>query len=126
MLIAGLITWWYGAGWRRQFDALQLRVDGVVDYFSIDLLFRTFFAPFRQISAGKVSGSVEAQLRAFFDRIISRLIGALVRSVMICVGTVMIIAYVSIGSIALIGWATIPLLPFVGLILWIAKWMPWV
>ena len=51
----------------------------VFDYFSIDLLVRTWFAPFRQISAGAVDGPIGVQIRAFFDRLISRTIGGIVR-----------------------------------------------
>jgi hypothetical protein len=96
-----------------------------MDYFSIGLLLKTLFSPFRQISAGQVRGPLAVQMRAFFDRLISRLIGAMVRITIMIVGLVAIFFSVIIGVIGLILWAFIPLLPIVGLILWLIGWMPW-
>jgi hypothetical protein len=125
MLIVGMVTWWYGAGWRRQFATLQEHIAGVIDYFSIDLLFRTLFAPFRQISAGKVNGPIGVKLRAFFDRLISRIIGAVVRIIMIVIGSVTIILYGIIGSFMVTAWAVVPLVPCIGIILFVSGWIPW-
>lgn len=100
-------------------------LSGLMDYFSIDLLLRTFFAPFRQISAGKVQGPLGVQMRAFFDRLISRIIGAMVRFVMIIVGSVALGVYGLFGFVAIIIWAIVPLMPVIGFWLWTAGWIPW-
>jgi hypothetical protein len=125
MFILGLLSWWYGAGWRGRVTMLRERLAATTDYFSIDLLLRTFFSPFRQISAGKVDGSLNVQLHAFFDRLISRAIGAMIRSFMIAVGLVAIISYTGIGVILVIMWAIVPLLPFIGIGLTVMEWIPW-
>jgi hypothetical protein len=104
---------------------LRDKLAGIMDYFSIDLLARTLFSPFRQISAGKVRGPLAVQMQAFFDRLISRVIGGMVRSFMIIMGTVVIVLYGVIGSIVLLLWAFVPLFPFVGIALYVAGWMPW-
>lgn len=96
-----------------------------MDYFSIDLLLRTFFSPFRQISAGKVDGSLNMQMRAFADRLISRAIGAMIRSVMIIVGLLAIVLYAVIGIVTLVLWAVVPLLPIAGIVLAVTGWIPW-
>ena len=96
-----------------------------MDYFSIGLLVKTLFAPFRQISAGNVNGSFDMQMRAFFDRLISRCIGAVVRLIMISVGGMTILCSILIDTILLVGWALLPLLPLVGIVLFISGWMPW-
>jgi hypothetical protein len=104
---------------------LRERLAATTDFFSIDLLLRTFFSPFRQISAGKVDGSLNVQLHAFFDRLISRAIGAMIRLFMIIVGLVAIISYAVIGFLLVILWAVVPLLPFIGIGLAVTGWMPW-
>ena len=102
------------------------RLAGLMDYFSLDLLLKTLFSPFRQISAEKTSGSLNVQMHAFFDRLISRMIGMMIRLVMIIIGTGAIITYAIIGLLALIVWAFVPFLPILGLILFVMGWVPWI
>lgn len=125
MVIVGILSWWYTAGWRRQMTMLRNRLMSAIDYFSIDLLLRTFFSPFRQISAGRVDGPLAIKMRAFFDRLISRVIGAIVRSVMIVAGIVTIFVTSLIGGLSLVVWACVPLVPIVCIVLFIVGWTPW-
>jgi hypothetical protein len=125
MFILGILSWWYGAGWRRRATGLRDQLTATIDYFSIDLLLRTLFSPFRQISAGRVSGPIGVRLQAFFDRLISRLIGGMVRIFMIIMGTVAILLNAILGLFVLILWGIVPLLPFVGLWLFMTGWIPW-
>lgn len=125
MVIVGIIGWWYGRGLRLQMERLLGRVVSVYDYFSIGLLFRTLFAPFRQISAGYVRGPIAAQLRAFGDRAFSRAIGAVVRIVMMIIGVVALLVAFIVAVVGLILWLSAPFLPFVGLIVALTGWVPW-
>jgi hypothetical protein len=125
MLIVGILSWWYGQGWRQRLVRLGEHLMASIDYFSIDLLLRTFFSPFRQISAGKVQGPLGVQMRASLDRLISRIIGAMVRFVMIIVGVFAIAFHALLGSLLLIAWAFVPLVPIIGAILFAIGWIPW-
>lgn len=89
------------------------------DFFSIDLLVKTLFAPFRQISAGHVQGPMAVQLRAFADRLVSRVIGAIVRLIMLVIGVIAIVLQALLAGVILLGWLLVPLLPLVGLMLFI-------
>lgn len=124
MLFMSLIQWWYGAGWRRRVQIMKTRIEGTMDFFSITLLLKTLFQPFRQISAGQVDGSIDAKLRAFADRLISRIIGAVVRTVIIIAGLIAIALHILLGIGLLVGWAFVPLLPLVGLVLTVMGWLP--
>ncbi len=124
MFIVGLFSWWYGAGWKAQIKRVEERLASVIDYFSISLLIKTLFAPFRQISAGRVSGSIGVQWQAFVDRLVSRCIGAIVRSFMIVFGLVTLGITSVFGLVTIICWALIPLLPLVGLVLMTIGWVP--
>jgi len=126
MFVVGLLSWWYGEGWKRRFRDVLERLASTMDYFSIDLLLRTLFSPFRQISAGGVRGPLVVQIRAFFDNLLSRVIGATVRSIVIVIGVVTILLTVVVGMIMIVTWAIVPILPFIGLILASAGWTPWI
>lgn len=125
MIIVGFLSWWYTAGWQQAILKSKARLVGVFDFFSIDLLLRTFFSPFRQISAGKVDGPLPVQLRAFFDRLLSRVIGAIVRGIVMIAGTIVLLISVTLSLIWIAGWLVLPAVPIIGLTLALSGWVPW-
>lgn len=122
MLLLSLVRWWYGDGWRERAGMVKNRLAGTMDYFSIELLIGTLFSPFRQISAERVDGPLGVKLRAFADKLISRVIGAFIRLLILVVGLVTIALQVLFSGIVLIGWAFVPLLPMVGLVMMLIGW----
>lgn len=125
MIVWGIVTWWYGEGLRQCARRVNDRLEAYLDYFSLDFLLKTLFSPFRQISAGSVNGSLETQMRAFMDRLISRGIGAVVRLLTICVGSIFIAGNLVYGLIVIVFWVVLPVLPIVGLSLSLMGWLPW-
>lgn len=124
MIIVWAFSWWYGAGWASQLDALKERLSASFDYFSIGLLLRTLFSPYRQISAGTVNGPITLKLQGFADRLVSRIIGAFVRSLIIIIGTIWLMLLFIIGGLLLIVWAFVPFAPLMGFIAMLAGWVP--
>ncbi len=124
MVIVWALSWWYGAGWKARFVHLRGQLASSYDYFSIGLLITSLFAPFRQISAGKVSGPLGVQMRAFFDRQISRVVGAFVRTILIIVGCIWLLLSAVWGLVAMIMWGLIPFMPLIGFILMLSGWVP--
>lgn len=125
MQLVALLSWWYSAGVIRMLHTIQTKFAGLLDYFSIDLLVRTLFAPFRQISAGSVNGPIGLQLRAFLDQLISRLIGGIVRSIVIVIGCIAVLLQAVVSGAFVVLWFTMPLLPIVGLVMMMVGWIPW-
>lgn len=123
-MLMAFFSWWYSEGWKRQLNNVSDRMVGLIDLFSIDLILRTLFSPFRQISAGRTDGPIGAQLRAFFDKLISRGIGAMVRTAVLIAGSIVIIFSGFVGIIYLLVWPFLPVLPLVGLIMLAIGWVP--
>ncbi len=117
LLVSELLRWWYSDGWRRCAQIIADRLDQTIDYFSFGLLAKTFFAPFRQISAGKVDGSLDVKFRAMIDKLFSRVIGAVVRLIILLIGAVVIAVQSITAIVVLVFWSLVPLLPFAGIIL---------
>jgi hypothetical protein len=124
MFLVGLLQWWYGRGWMDELRLVGHRLRSTSEFFSIGQLAATLFSPFRQISAGRVGGPVGVQLRAFLDRLISRIIGAIVRSGTIIAGIVTLTLQAIFSTIRLIAWFILPALPIAGLILFAIGWTP--
>jgi hypothetical protein len=116
MFLVGILSWWYGKGWIERAQIMKNRLKSSADFFSIDLLTATLFAPFRQISAVSGQGSISYQVRAFFDKLLSRFIGAFMRISMIIIGSIIMILQIIFGIIILLFWSIIPFFPAIGLI----------
>ena len=63
-------------------------------------------------------------MRALLDRLMSRVIGAFLRFVMILIGSLVILLHIAWGGITMIGWSMVPLFPVVGLLLFSIGWAP--
>lgn len=117
MIIADIVTWWYKVAWVQVLHDVQHRTAGIFQSFSVGLLARTLFAPFRQIDAGGVRGPINVQLRAWFDRTFSRLFGAVLRSIVIFAGCITGLAVFVGGVLWAAAWLVIPFAPILGIIL---------
>lgn len=118
MLIVGFLQWWYLRGWTDFIHKILSLLSSLVDSFSISLLLKTLFAPYKQISAyGSGNESIQAQISDFFDKLLSRVIGMILRLIIMAIGIVVILLGVLFGGIAILIWPLLPVLPFVGIIL---------
>lgn len=125
MFIVGLLRWWYTIGWQQRARMMLARLDGTRDYFSIGLLVRTMFSLFRQDGAGSVDGPLSVKLQAWAGRMISRVIGAMIRTTVLVFGLVTITLQALLACVVLLVWAVVPLLPIVGFVLMTSGWIPW-
>ncbi|HUC96149.1 MAG TPA: hypothetical protein VMR16_00600 [Candidatus Saccharimonadales bacterium] len=124
MFLVGILSWWYGNGWASRIQTMKDRLASSADFFSVGQLASTVFAPFRQISAGKVSGSIGDQMRAFLDRTVSRFVGAFVRIFMIIFGLAVMLLQIIFGIIVIVVWPILPLFIVIGLIMMVIGWVP--
>jgi len=124
MFLVGLLSWWYGNGWRERLSRTGKQITSIAAFFSIGQLALTLFSPFRQISAGTVNGSAGAQLRAFVDKTISRVVGAFVRFFAIIAGLIVLLCSLIISVCILAGWLLFPALIVGCVVLTIVGWVP--
>lgn len=125
MFVVGVYFWWYSTGWKKLIERVRESLLNVYDYFSLGLLLKTLFAPWRQISAGRVRGPLQVQLRAFFDRLVSRIIGGIIRTVVLIFGTAAVLLTVVIGLCKIIIWPLIPIFPVAAVVFMLMGWIPW-
>lgn len=118
MVLADMIMWWYSRGWSWAFKTLFVHNNKkVLELFSIKDMLKTLFAPYRQTFAGKVRGTIGDKLRGMVDRTISRIIGFIIRLVLIVVGLVALLVNTAISILLIALWPAIPLLPLIAVIL---------
>lgn len=118
MLLIGFLQWWYLRGWSTFAHGLIDKLRNSADFFSIGLLLRTLFYPFRQISAySNENASLQDQFKAFFDKLLSRVIGAVVRLGILVFGMIAILLEATLGFALTIIWPFVPFMPVVAIIL---------
>ena len=119
MLTAGLISWWYSDGYKLFASKIWTKLGDTIDLFSIGSLLRTLFAPYRQISANASGVSIDDKILAFFDRLVSRMVGGVARLGIVFAGAI-VISIQFIGSVlSLIVWPLMPLLPVAFIMLFV-------
>lgn len=112
MIIIELFSWWYGKGWGIVAENIQRRLVVTSHIFSLPVLVRTLFAPWRRILTYPSSGLGD-HVRAIADNTVSRAIGLIVRLAVLFTASVILFVVFSAALVELIIWPLIPLLiPF--------------
>ncbi len=122
MFLVGIMSWWYKDGILNRVRIAKNRLVVSADLFSISLLIRTMFNPYRQISADTSGASLSEKIRAFFDRLLSRVIGSVMRSFMVIFGSIVMVLQVLFEILTMIIWLFMHILPVLGAILMAFDW----
>ena len=87
-----------------------------LNYFSVPLLLKTLFSPWRkyQVSYGK-GFDAGRYLEAFFSNLIFRIFGGIIRAFLIIIGLISEVVVVFGGAIAFFAWLVLPALIVLGL-----------
>lgn len=107
MLIVEFFTWWYGRGFIELFKRFGGLLSSVWQRFSVAILLRTLFAPWRRITT-EAGRSMQAQSRALLDNVISRLVGFTIRFFVIIAALVTIVILAAVGVVLIVGWPLAP------------------
>ena len=109
MLVVAFLQWWYGPGWRDAASRLMLKLNETYLNFSMPILLRTMFAPWRRIISAP-GGSLEQKMRALVDNAVSRLVGFVVRLMALIAACVLLALYTVIGGLIVLLWPAWPVL----------------
>lgn len=108
MLFIEFFSWWYTRGYARLATTLQSSLRAIWYIFSIPILLKTLFAPWKRIQTEAGKG-LQNIFRAMLDNIVSRAVGFTIRLFTIIAALICIIVMIVVGMIMLIVW---PFLPF--------------
>jgi hypothetical protein len=108
-MIFEMLRWWYVTGWLQAARRIGSWTSAVEHMFSISLLVKTLFAPWRRIMTVGGRG-LDAKIHAMLDNLVSRCIGLVIRLfVLMAAGFTMLFALVA-GVIMAVVWPFLPLL----------------
>ena len=82
-----------------------------LNYFSVGLLLKTLFSPWRRIQVSYGKGfDISRYFSAFASNMIFRFLGAIVRSFLILAALFVELLIVALGTIIVLGWLVLPFL----------------
>ncbi len=116
MLALAFFSWWYGSGWKLVSKKTLQTLDNVLKSFSVSLLIKTLFMPWRRIITYPGSG-IAAHLQAIVDNTVSRFIGFLVRIFVLLAALVVVVCLALVGFLQLVIWPLLPIAAMVCLIM---------
>jgi hypothetical protein len=112
MLFVEFFQWWYGDGWKQAFKGAFNLVNKVQLSFSLPVLLKTLFAPWKMIVTPP-GRSMEDKTRAMLDNLVSRTVGFVVRFFSLVAALVLVILAGTVGFSIAIAWPLIPILTVV-------------
>jgi hypothetical protein len=111
MVLLLFFRWWYTAGWLNAFDRIGARIKIIYDDFSLPILIRTLFEPWKQITSyAPDSSSLDLKFRVWFDNLFARIIGFVIRLGVIFFAISVIVFVAIIGLFLALLWPLVPLL----------------
>ncbi|HTE57263.1 MAG TPA: hypothetical protein VK694_00820 [Verrucomicrobiae bacterium] len=111
MLVIALYRWWYGSGWLWAAARLRHRLSGVGREYSVNILLKTMFSPWKQIiSSSGAQSTIGLKFNMMIDNLVSRMVGFTVRSLTLMAAGFIWLTTLTIGLVILIAWPIIPLL----------------
>lgn len=108
MLVAAFFSWWYGPGWAGVAASFSSRLRAISAVFSVQQLLGTLFAPWRRIVTYPGAG-LDAKLRAWADNLFSRMVGFVVRLLVLFAAFLIMVAVMVVTAIELVIWPFVPL-----------------
>jgi hypothetical protein len=117
MFALQLLTWWYGRGFGWVIESTFKRANDIRESFSISILLKTWFSPWKQITT---PSSFRNFFQAAIDNIISRFVGATVRTGLLLGSFFAIILALLVGLVVILLWPFLPLMIFILPILFVS------
>ncbi len=111
MLILDFISWWYSKGLIKYLSQIKHSLSKIIDYFSISILLKTLFHPFKLIANYQTGRDLASKIGAWGDRMVSRMVGFVIRFVTLLIALVTIILALIVSCFRIVFWLILPLLP---------------
>ncbi len=110
MFLSDILGWWYGTGLKDLIKRFKKIFDSTSDFFSIGLLLKSLFQPFRQtltdINYKRTLG------QKIGDALVSRAVGLIARGSLVFVGALLMALELTLLCVMVVLWPFVPILPF--------------
>lgn len=111
LMLVEFVVWWYSTGWIEVCGKVGGRVRAVWRMFSVPILLRTLFAPWRRIISAPGKG-IDQLFRSMIDNTVSRAVGFTVRMFALFSALLLTVLASIAGVVMLLAWPFLPLAVF--------------
>lgn len=112
------LIWHYSRGFLEWFHVWGNLLWFIVHFFSLPLMVRSWLSPWKRMTEPRQKAwDIEDWASSLFINILSRFIGAIMRTIMILVGLFALVLLLAAGTLITLGWAVAPALIILLLIL---------
>jgi hypothetical protein len=108
-------SWWYGQGLVSFWQAILVMTGKIYSYFSISILLRTLFDPWKRDNFKIENASLQDRMKLASDNLISRLVGFVIRLFTMIFGLLATVLFFVIMFLILLIWLLLPVV-IIGLI----------
>lgn len=102
-------SWWYGEGLVNFWLATGIMTEKIFSFFSIKLLLRTLFDPWKRDAYYVENASIDIRLKIWFNNLISRFIGFIIRLFTISLGLVATVLFFMFFLVLIFIWVLLPI-----------------
>jgi hypothetical protein len=108
-IIFGYLGWHYSKAIRSLTRVWKIFLTFIFNYFSIDLLFKNFLDPWKRMNDNYPKNfNLKDYFYAFVTNMIVRIVGIIMRTILIIIGLTCYIAFALFYPLAIIGWLLLP------------------
>lgn len=108
-IVQDYFLWHYSRAFREIFHVWLNLLWFIIRFFSIPQLIRSWFAPFKRITEERRRGfSFEDVAGYIIINLLSRLVGAILRTILIVIGLVFLFATIVAGALTQLLWVFVP------------------
>lgn len=115
MMALDYFLWWYSSGFLRLLKYLKAFIIILADNFSVRILVRTFFQPWKRDVSSTKGLSLDRKFQIWMWNLISRAFGMVIKSFTFLIFLVIFIILLVIELFLIIAWLLYPLIVIGGL-----------
>lgn len=107
--LGDIFSWWYRQGLKDFFIYLKAVFIKIADFFSIKLLFKTYFSPWKRDIESMEGMPLEGMLKIMMFNLLARLIGAFVKTIIFFLFLAVFVIFLAIALGLALVWIFLPL-----------------
>jgi hypothetical protein len=115
--LGDIFGWWYSKGIRDFFIYLKAIFLKITDIFSVKLLLRTFFSPWKRDITSMEGLPLNQMIQVIVFNLISRIIGALIKTIILFIYLIALSVFFAVSISLVLIWLFLPLISILGLIM---------
>lgn len=115
--IGDIFGWWYTKGIRDFFIYLKAILLKLTDIFSVKLLLRTFFSPWKRDITSMEGLPLNQMLQVIVFNLVSRLIGAFIKAIILFIYLIALTVFFAVALSLVLIWLLLPIITILGIII---------